>query len=70
LGKEYSEDRILIYEQQDYDKAVSVISKGFLKDINKRTLELIDSDIEEVATTYYNARIRDIQVLTLQAWNK
>ena len=56
----------MIYEQQDYDKAVSVISKGFLKDINKRTLELIDSDIKEVAITYYNARIRDIH----QAWNK
>lgn len=56
----------MIYEQQDYDKAVSVIGKGFLKDINKRTLELIDSDIEEVATTYYNARIRDMN----QAWNK
>jgi hypothetical protein len=56
----------LIYEQQDYDKAISVIGKGILMDINKRTLELIDSDIKEVATTYYNLRIKDMN----QAWDK
>ena len=56
----------MIYEQQDYDKAISVIGKGILMDINKRTLELIDSDIKEVATTYYNLRIKDMN----QAWDK
>jgi hypothetical protein len=66
LGKEYQEDRILIYEQQDYDKAISVIGKGILMDINKRTLELINSDIQEVATTYYNLRIKGMN----QAWDK
>jgi hypothetical protein len=66
LGKECQEDRILIYEQQDYDKAISVIGKGILMDINKRTLELIDSDIQEVATLYYGIRIKDMN----QAWDK
>ena len=56
----------MIYEQQDYDKAISVIGKGILMDINKRTLELIDSDIQEVATLYYGIRIKDMN----QAWDK
>jgi len=66
MGKECQEDRILIYEQQDYDKAISVIGKKILMDINKRTLELIESDIQEVATLYYGIRIKHFQ----QAWDK
>jgi hypothetical protein len=55
-----------MYEQEDYDKAISVIGKGILMDINKRTLELIESDIQEVATLYYSIRIKHFQ----QAWDK
>jgi hypothetical protein len=66
MGKECQENRILIYEQQDYDKAISVIGKKILMDINKRTLELIESDIQEVATLYYSIRIKHFQ----QAWDK
>jgi hypothetical protein len=55
-----------MYDRQDYDKAVEVISKGFLMDINKRTLELIDSDIQEVASSYHTLKPTNLT----QAWSK
>lgn len=58
---------MICYEQQDYDKAVSVISKGFLKDINMRKLELIQPDIDSLASAYHHIRTTHTTEL---AWSK
>ena len=57
----------MIYEQQDYDKAVIVISKGFLKDTNMRKLELTQPDIDSLASAYHHIRTTHTTEL---AWNK
>ena len=46
------------YEQQDYDTAKEIISKGFLMDLNKQTLELTEANIIDVAKKYYVLRLR------------
>ena len=46
------------YEQQDYDTAKEIITKGFLMNLNKQTLELTDDNIVDVAKKYYVLRLR------------
>jgi len=45
------------FEQQDYDIAKEMISKGFLMDLNKQTLELTEANIIDVAKKYYTIRL-------------
>ncbi len=46
------------YEQQDLDKAKEIISKGFLMDLDKKTLEPTEANIIDVAKSYYQLRLR------------
>ena len=46
------------YEQQDLDKAKEIISKGFFMDLDKKTLELTEANIIDVAKSYYIVRLR------------
>ena len=46
------------YEQQDYDIAKEMISKGFFMDLDKKTLELTEENIIDVAKKYYTLRLR------------
>ena len=46
------------YEQQDLDKAKEIISKGFLMDLDKKTLELTETNIVDIAKKYYVLRLR------------
>lgn len=46
------------FEQKDYDTAKEIISKGFLMDLNKQTLELTEANIIDVAKKYYVLRLR------------
>ena len=55
-----------MYDRQDYDKAVEVISKGFLMDTEKRTLTLTEDNIREVASSYHTLKPTNIK----QAWSK
>ena len=55
-----------MYDRQDYDKAVEVISKGFLMDSEKRTLTLTEGNIREVASSYHVLKPTNLT----QAWSK
>jgi len=46
------------YEQQDYDTAKEIITKGFLMDLDKQTLALTEANIIDVAKKYYVLRLR------------
>ena len=46
------------YEQQDYDTAKEIITKGFLMDLDKQTLEPTEANIIDVAKKYYVLRLR------------
>ena len=46
------------YEQQDYDVAKKIIGLGFFMDLNKKTLELTEANIIDVAKKYYVLRLR------------
>jgi hypothetical protein len=46
------------YEQQDYDVAKEIITKGFFMDLDKKTLELTEANIIDVAKKYYTLRLR------------
>jgi hypothetical protein len=46
------------YEQQDYDTAKEIITKGFFMDLDKKTLELTEANIIDVAKKYYTLRLR------------
>ena len=46
------------YEQQDYNTAKEIITKGFLMDLDKKTLELTEANIIDVAKKYYVLRLR------------
>ena len=46
------------YEQQDLNKAKEIISKGFLMDLDKNTLELTETNIVDIAKKYYVLRLR------------
>ena len=46
------------YEQKDYDTAKKAISLGFFMDLDKKTLELTEENIVDVAKKYYTLRLR------------
>ena len=46
------------YEQQDYDVAKKAIALGFFMDLDKKTLELTEENIVDVAKKYYTLRLR------------
>ena len=52
------------YEQQDYDIAKEIISKGFFMDLDKKTLELTEENIVDVAKKYYTVRLRTFDPTT------
>ena len=52
------------YEQQDYDIAKEMISKGFFMDLDKKTLELTEENIVDVAKKYYTLRLRTFDPTT------
>ena len=52
------------YEQQDYDVAKKAISLGFFMDLDKKTLELTEENIVDVAKKYYTLRIRTFDPTT------
>ncbi len=46
------------YEQQDYDVAKKIIGLGFFMDLDKKTVELTEANIIDVAKKYYTLRLR------------
>lgn len=52
------------YEQQDYDVAKKIIGLGFLMDLDKKTLELTEANIIDVAKKYYTLRLRTFDPTT------
>jgi len=46
------------YEQKDYDVAKKIIGLGFFMDLDKKTLELTEENIVDVAKKYYTLRLR------------
>jgi hypothetical protein len=52
------------YEQQDYDVAKKIIDLGFLMDLDKKTLELTEANIIDVAKKYYTLRLRTFDPTT------
>ena len=52
------------YEQQDYDTAKEIIGLGFFMDLDKKTLELTEENIVDVAKKYYTLRLRTFDPTT------
>jgi len=52
------------YEQQDYDAAKKAIGFGFFMDLDKKTLELTEENIIDVAKKYYTVRLRTFDPTT------
>ncbi len=52
------------YEQQDYDVAKTAIELGFFMDLDKKTLELTEENIVDVAKKYYTLRLRTFDPTT------
>lgn len=52
------------YEQQDYDVAKKAIDLGFFMDLDKKTLELTEENIVDVAKKYYTLRLRTFDPTT------
>ena len=52
------------YEQQDYDAAKKAIEFGFFMDLDKKTLELTEENIVDVAKKYYTIRLRTFDPTT------
>ena len=52
------------YEQQDYDTAKKAIGLGFFMDLDKKTLELTEANIVDVAKKYYILRLRTFDPTT------
>lgn len=46
------------YEQQDYDLAKKIIALGYFMDLNKKTLELTEHNIVDLAKKYHVLRLR------------
>ena len=46
------------YEQQDYNMAKESSSIGFLMDSDRKTLQLTEENIVDVAKKYYTVRLR------------
>ena len=52
------------YEQQDYDVAKKIIGLGFFMDLDKKTVELTEENIVDVAKKYYILRLRTFDPTT------
>jgi hypothetical protein len=52
------------YEQRDYDMAKEIISIGFLMDSDRKTLQLTEENIVDVAKKYYTVRLRTFDPAT------
>ena len=52
------------YEQQDYDIAKEIIGLRFFMDLDKKTLELTEENIVDVAKKYYTLRLRTFDPTT------
>ena len=52
------------YEQQDYNLAKEIISIGFLMDSDRKTLQLTEENIVDVAKKYYTVRLRTFDPTT------
>jgi hypothetical protein len=52
------------YEQQDYDAAKKAIGLGSFMDLDKKTLELTEENIVDVAKKYYTLRLRTFDPTT------
>jgi hypothetical protein len=52
------------YEQQDYNMAKEIISIGFLMDSDRKTLQLTEENIVDVAKKYYTIRLRTFDPTT------
>jgi hypothetical protein len=52
------------YEQQDHDAAKKAIGLGFFMDLDKKTLELTEENIVDVAKKYYTLRLRTFDPTT------
>jgi hypothetical protein len=52
------------YEQEDLDTAKEIITKGFLMDLDKKTLEPTEANIIDVAKKYYTLRLRTFDPTT------
>ena len=52
------------YEQQDYNMAKEIISIGFLMDSDRKTLQLTEENIVDVAKKYYTVRLRTFDPTT------
>jgi hypothetical protein len=52
------------YEQKDYDAAKKAIELGFFMDLDKKTLELTEENIVDVAKKYYTLRLRTFDPTT------
>ena len=52
------------YEQQDYNMAKEIISIGFLMDSDRKTLQLTEENIVDVAKKYYTLRLRTFDPTT------
>ena len=52
------------YEQQDYDVAKEIIGLGFFMDLDKKTVELTEANIIDMAKKYYTLRLRTFDPTT------
>jgi hypothetical protein len=52
------------YEQQDFNMAKEIISIGFLMDSDRKTLQLTEENIVDVAKKYYTVRLRTFDPTT------
>ena len=52
------------YEQQDYAVAKKIIGLGFFMDLDKKTLELTEENIIDVAKKYCTVRLRTFDPTT------
>jgi len=52
------------YEQRDYNMAKEIISIGFLMDSDRKTLQLTEENIIDVAKKYYTVRLRTFDPTT------
>ena len=52
------------YEQRDYNLAKEIISIGFLMDSDRKTLQLTEENIVDVAKKYYTVRLRTFDPTT------
>lgn len=52
------------YEQQDYDVAKKIIGLGFFLDLDKKTIELTEENIVDIAKKYYVLRLRTFNPTT------